>query len=128
MHRVAGALLVGVLLAAGCTSPAQRAEMSRQALASDAVEGARLARLIVEDQAGRTFARTHAQELADDVQRVQEDMADHETRDGSNLIGLADQLGRALGSITIQPTNHAVAGAAEKTLTKLASRIAGTAS
>jgi hypothetical protein len=125
MRRVAAIALIGVaVVSAGCTSPQQRADMSRRSLVSDAAEGARLAQLIVDDQAGGTFARAHAQELADDVQKVQEQVADHGTTGRKELLDLADEVDSALGDITIHPTDHAVARDAQKALERLSAALA----
>jgi hypothetical protein len=105
-----------VLLAlTACTSPSQRGEMTRQSLFSDAAEGARLADQIDRGRVGRTFARAHAQELADDVSAIEKKLADNGTTHRAELLRLADQLDSALGTIAIHPADRAVARRAEDT-------------
>ena len=110
----------GILLAlTACTSPSQRADMSRQSLSSDAAEGARLADQIDRGRVGRTFARAHAQELDDDVSAIQRRVADHSTTDKDELLRLADELDTALGTLVIHPADRGTARRAEDTLLKV---------
>lgn len=125
MHRAlvlasCGALLVLV----GCATPAQHAHVSAQSLTSDAREGARLAQQIVRGRAGPAFARTHAEELQDDVTRVEKSVADTPTPGGKRLLRLADKVDRALGTMAIHPTDVARAHTSEQALRQLSSKLA----
>jgi hypothetical protein len=123
MHRAALVASCGVLLLAGCATPSERAQLNAQSLTSDAREGARLAEQIVRGQTGRIFARTHAEELQDDVRRVQRDLADKPTPDGAELLRLALHLDHVLNTIAVRPTDVGLARKAEKSLANLSSEL-----
>ncbi|MFL6089080.1 MAG: hypothetical protein ACJ71Z_02960 [Aeromicrobium sp.] len=129
MHRAVVVASCGALLVlVGCATPTQRAQLSAQSLTSDAREGARLAEQIVRGRAGPTFARTHAEELQDDVTRIENSIADTPTPDGAKLLRLGGELDRALGAIAIHPTDVSRARKSAKTLRQLSSKLARVAS
>jgi hypothetical protein len=124
MHRAALVASCGVLLVlGGCATPSERAQLNAQSLTSDAREGARLAEQVVRGKTGRIFARTHAEELQDDVRRVQRDLADKPTPDGAELLRLAVRLDHVLNTIAVRPADVGLARQAEESLANLASEL-----
>jgi hypothetical protein len=114
-----------VLSTSGCASPIQQAQMNQQSLVSDARDGALLADQIVRGRASTTFARAHAQELADDVDQLEQNATDEKLPGHDALRQAADQVSTALGAMVTQPNDHRVAAQAAATLTKVASQVSG---
>jgi hypothetical protein len=124
MHRAAVVAFCGALLVlVGCVAPSDRAQVSAQSLTSDAREGARLADQIVRGRAGGNFARTHAEELQEDVTRVEKTLADTPTPGGTRLLRLADKVDRTLGTMAIHPTDVSRARKSERALKALSSKL-----
>jgi hypothetical protein len=114
-----------LLSTTACASPGQQAQMNQQSLVSDARDGALLADQIVHGRASTTFARTHAQELADDVDQLEQNATDEKLPGHDALRQAADQVSAALGAIVTQPNDHRVAAQAAAALTQVASQVSG---
>ena len=99
--------------------------MNQQSLVSDARDGALLADQIVHGRASSIFARTHAQELQDDVDQLEQNVTDEKLPGYESLRQGADQVNTALGAIVTQPGDPRVAAQAGATLTQVASHVAG---
>jgi hypothetical protein len=108
-----------------CGSPGQQAQMNQQSLVSDARDGALLADQIVHGRASSIFARTHAQELQDDVDQLEQNVTDEKLPGHDALRQAADEVSTALGNIVMQPNDHRVAAQAGATLTQVASQVSG---
>jgi uncharacterized protein YcfL len=122
-------LAIPLLLSpSGCASPSQQAQMNQQSLVSDARDGAMLADQIVHGRASATFARTHAQELVDDVDQLEQNVTDEKLPGHDTLRQAADQVSTALDTIVTEPNDHRVAAQAGATLTQVASQVSGSRS
>jgi GTP cyclohydrolase FolE2 len=108
-----------------CGSASQQAQMNQQSLVSDARDGALLADQIVHGRASSIFARTHAQELVDDVDQLEQNVTDEKLPGHDALRQAADEVSTALGNIVTRPNDHRVAAQAGATLTQVASQVSG---
>lgn len=99
--------------------------MNQQSLVSDARDGALLADQIVHGRTSTAFARTHAQELVDDVDQLEQNATDEKLPGNDALRQAADQISTALGNIATQPDDHRVAAQAGATLTQVAKHVSG---
>lgn len=122
------AVLLLTLPAAGCASPAQRTEMNQQSLFGDAVDGSLLADQIINGQASATFARTHAQELQDDVEQIELNVTDERLPGSAELEQVANQLSSALNDMAVHPRDASVARRAQTTLEELAAKTSSSSS
>jgi hypothetical protein len=112
----------------GCETTADRVQINAQSLQNDATDGAVLAGEIVAGRAGPTFARAHAQELEDDTTQIQKNVYDERLPGHEDLQQLADQIGAALGALTVQPDDVSIAQDARATLLRLSADAAKLAS
>jgi hypothetical protein len=117
-----------VFLVSGCVSVAQQDEMNMDRLSTAADDGSILAGLIVNGDAGSTFARAHARELQEDADRVRLSVADAQPSGDQRLEKLAEELSSTLGDLVAHPGDPAVARRARAHLKVLSQAIAKTSS
>jgi hypothetical protein len=111
---------------AGCGGPIQRDELGRgvKTLASDAADGALLARGVAQDRTRSPFVRVHASELADDADHEAEKLHDAEsnpplTAKKQKAVVLAQRISDALGRLQIAPGDERVGRTTELQLNGL---------
>ena len=96
-------------------------------LSSTAAEGQLLARDVARNRTKATFARVHARELANVADHEAEKLADATPSEGvgtekARAVGLANEIGQALGRIRVSPGDETAGEIAARQLEKLAGR------
>jgi leucyl aminopeptidase (aminopeptidase T) len=121
------ALLLIVVIAAGCGGPMRADELSRsvETLASAAAEGALLADGAARDRTKATFTRAHARELGETVEHEAEKLSDATAHgavagDKADAVELADRISQQLSQLQTAPDDRAGARRAQAALRALA--------